>query len=187
MIVKEIGIDEMVTVGIMASMPKIKINENDETSHDRIISRKNDDSIYNPHNVGSVASCGSDTSILSTGHWQKIASSGDWADIDAIGECAEISTNGRRPIIKSNGINHHISTSGYCSRIISHGDDVNVASGGMAEIYSDGKMQHYTQVALTAKLRQSEITQIYVLALPTDMSIHVARMRELCHLKTNRL
>ena len=155
MIIKEIGIDEMVTVGIMASMPKIKVNENDETIHDRIISRKNDDRIYNPHNVGSVASCGSDTSILSTGHWQKIASSGDWADIDAIGECAEISTNGRRPIIKSNGINHHISTSGYCSRIISHGDDVNVASGGMAEIYSDGK-----NATLYASCMDSQIASI---------------------------
>ena len=120
MIVKEIGIDEMVTVGIMYSFPKIKINENDKTSHDMIISRKNADSIYNPHYVGRVASCGSNTSILSTGHWQKIASSGEWADIVATGACAEIST------------------SGYYSRIISHGDDVNVASAGMAKIYSDG-------------------------------------------------
>ena len=155
MIVKEIGIDEIVTVGIMASMPKIKANENDETSHDRIISRKNDDSIYNPHNVGSVASCGTNTSILSTGHWQKIASSGDWADIDAIGECAEISTNGRRPIIKSNGINHHISTSGYASRIISHGDDVSVSASNGAEIYSDGK-----NATLYASCMDSQIASI---------------------------
>ena len=155
MIVKEIGIDEMVTVGIMASMPKIKINENDETSHDRIISRKNSDSIYNPHNVGRVASCGNNTSILSKGYWQKIASSGDWADIDAIGECAEISTNGRRPIIKSNGINHHISTSGYASRIISHGHDVSVSASDRAEIYSDGK-----NATLYASCMDSQIMSI---------------------------
>ena len=155
MIVKEIGIDEMVTVGIMASMPKIKINENDETSHDRIISRKNSDSIYNPHNVGRVASCGNNTSILSKGYWQKIASSGDWADIDAIGECAEISTNGRRPIIKSNGINHHISTSGYASRIISHGHDVSVSASDRAEIYSDGK-----NATLYASCMDSQIASI---------------------------
>lgn len=117
----------------------------------------------------------------------KIASSGDWDGIYAIGECAKISTNGTLPIIKSNGTNHHISTSGYYSRIISHGHDVSVSASDRAEIYSDGKMQHYTQVALTVKLRQSEITQIYVLALPTDMSIHVARVQGLCHLKTNRL
>ena len=138
-IVKEMSIDEMVTVGIMSSMPKIKVNENDKIINDRIISRKNDDRIYNPHNVGRVASCGRNTSILSTGHWQKIASSGDWDDIYAIGECAEISTNGRLPIIKSNGINHHISTSGYASRIISHGHDVSVSASDRAEIYSDGK------------------------------------------------
>ena len=155
MIIKEIGIDEMVTVGIMASMPKIKIIENDETSHDRIISRKNADSIYNPHNVGSVASCGSDTSILSTGNWQKIASSGDCADIDAIGECAEISTNGRRPIIKSNGINHHISTSGCGSIIISHGHDVSVSASDRAEIYSDGK-----NATLYASFMDSQIASI---------------------------
>ena len=155
MIIKEIGIDEMVTVGIMASMPKIKINENDETSHDRIISRKNADSIYNPHNVGSVASCGSDTSILSTGNWQKIASSGDLADMYAIGECAEISTNGRRPIIKSNGINHHISTSGCGSLIISHGHDVSVSASDRAEIYSDGK-----NATLYASFMDSQIASI---------------------------
>ena len=155
MIVKEICIDEMVTVGIMASMPKIKINENDETSHDRIISRKNADSIYNPHKVGRVASCGSNTSILAKGYWQKIASSGDWADIYAIGECAEISTNGRRPIIKSNGINHHISTSGYASRIISHGHDVSVSASDRAEIYSDGK-----NATLYASCMDSQIASI---------------------------
>ena len=155
MIVKEIDIDEMVTVGIMASMPKIKINENDETSNDRIISRKNADSIYNPHKVGRVASCGNNTSILSKGYWQKIASSGDWADIDAIGECAEISTNGRRPIIKSNGINHHISTSGYGSRIISHGHDVSVSASDRAEIYSDGK-----NATLYASCMDSQIASI---------------------------
>lgn len=154
-IVKEIGIDEMVTVGIMASFPKIKINENDETSHDMIISRKDADSIYNTHNLGRVASCGSNTSILSTGHWQKIASSGDLADIDAIGGCAEISTNGRRPIIKSNGTNHHISTSGYCSRIISHGHDVSVSSSDKAEIYSDGK-----NATLYASCMDSQIASI---------------------------
>ena len=155
MIVKEIGIDEMVTVGIMSSLPKIKINENDETSHDRIISRKNDDRIYNTHNVGCVASCGTNTSILSTGHWQKIASSGDWDDIYAIGECAEISTNGRLPIIKSNGINHHISTSGYASRIISHGNDVSVSASDRAEIYSDGK-----NATLYASCMDSQIASI---------------------------
>ena len=154
-IVKEIGIDEMVTLGIMASIPKIKVNENDKISNDRIISCKNDDRIYNPHNVGRVASCGSNTSILSIGHWQKIASSGDWDDIYAIGDCAEISTNGRLPIIKSNGINHHISTSGYSSRIISHGHDVNVASGSMAEIYSDGK-----NATLYASYMDSQIASI---------------------------
>ena len=137
MIVKEIGIDEMVTVGIMYSFPKIKINENDKTSHDMIISRKNADSIYNPHYVGRVASCGSNTSILSTGHWQKIASSGEWADIVATGACAEIST------------------SGYYSRIISHGDDVNVASAGMAKIYSDGK-----NATLYANCTDSQIASI---------------------------
>lgn len=155
MIVKEIGIDEMVTVGIMASMPKIKVNENDEISDDRIISRKNADRIYNPHDVGSVASCGSNTSILSTGYWQKIASSGDWADIDAIGECDEISTNGRRTIIKSNGKNHHISTSGYASRIISHGHDVSVSSSDRAEIYSDGR-----NATLYASYMDSQIASI---------------------------
>ena len=155
MIVKEICIDEMVTVGIMASMPKIKINENDETSHDRIISSKNSDSIYNPHKVGRVASCGSNTSILSKEYWQKIASSGDCADIYAIGECAEISTNGRRPIIKSNGINHHISTSGYASRIISHGHDVSVSASDRAEIYSDGK-----NATLYASCMDSQIASI---------------------------
>ena len=155
MIVKEIGIDEMVTVGIMYSFPKIKINENDKTSHDMIISRKNADSIYNPHYVGRVASCGSNTSILSTGHWQKIASSGDWDDIYAIGECAEISTNGRLPIIKSNGINHHISTSGYASRIISHGNDVSVSASDRAEIYSDGK-----NATLYASCMDSQIASI---------------------------
>ena len=154
-IVKEIGIDEMVTLGIMESMPKIKVNENDKISNDRIISCKNDDRIYNPHNVGRVASCGSNTSILSIGHWQKIASSGDCDDIYAIGDCAEISTNGRLPIIKSNGINHHISTSGYSSRIISHGRDVNVASGSMAEIYSDGK-----NATLYASYMDSQIASI---------------------------
>ena len=137
MIVKEIGIDEMVTVGIMYSFPKIKINENDKTSHDMIISRKNADSIYNPHYVGRVASCGSNTSILSTGHWQKIASSGEWADIVATGACAEIST------------------SGYYSRIISHGDDINVASAGMAKIYSDGK-----NATLYANCTDSQIASI---------------------------
>ena len=155
MIVKEIGTDEMVTLGIMASMPKIKIIENDETSHDRIISRKNADSIYNPHKVGRVASCGSNTSILSKEYWQKIASSGDCADIYAIGECAEISTNGRRPIIKSNGINHHISTSGYASRIISHGHDVSVSASDRAEIYSDGK-----NATLYASFMDSQIASI---------------------------
>ena len=155
MIVKEIGIDEMVTLGIMASMPKIKVNENDKIINDRFISRKNDDRIYNPHNFGRVASCGSNTSILSIGHWQKIASSGDCDDIYAIGDCAEISTNGRLPIIKSNGINHHISTSGYSSRIISHGHDVNVASGSMAEIYSDGK-----NATLYASYMDSQIASI---------------------------
>lgn len=154
-IVKEIGIDEMVTLGIMASIPKIKVNENDKISNDRIISCKNDDRIYNQHNFGRVASCGSNTSILSIGHWQKIASSGDCDDIYAIGDCAEISTNGRLPIIKSNGINHHISTSGYSSRIISHGHDVNVASGSMAEIYSDGK-----NATLYASYMDSQIASI---------------------------
>ena len=155
MIVKEIGIDEMVTLGIMASMPKIKVNENDKIINDRIISRKNDDRICNPHNVGRVASCGSNTSILSTGHWQKIASSGDWDDIYALGECAEISTNGRLPIIKSNGINHHISTSGYSSRIISHGHDVSVSASDRAEIYSDGK-----NATLYASCMDSQIASI---------------------------
>ena len=154
-IVKEIGIDEMVTLGIMASMPKIKVNENDKISNDRIISCKNDDRIYNPHNVGRVASCGSNTSILSIGHWQKIASSGDCDDIYAIGDLAEISTNGRLPIIKSNGINHHISTSGYASRIISHGHDVSVSASDRAEIYSDGK-----NATLYASCMDSKIASI---------------------------
>ena len=154
-IVKEMSIDEMVTVGIMSSMPKIKVNENDKIINDRIISRKNDDRIYNPHNVGRVASCGRNTSILSTGHWQKIASSGDLDDIYAIGEYAEISTNGRRPIIKSNGSAHSISTSGYCSRIISHGNDVSVSASDRAEIYSDGK-----NATLYASCMDSQIASI---------------------------
>ena len=139
-IVKEMSIGELVEIGIMSSSQIIEVKKDDESRiKSRIISSKTADSIYNPNELGKVASCGSNTSILSIGHLQNIASSGDGADIDVTGDYTEVSANGRQPIIKSVGAFQNIFTSGHGSRVISHGDDVNVASGGMAEIYSDGE------------------------------------------------
>lgn len=136
-IVKEIGIDEMVTLGIMASMTKIKVNENDKISNDMIISCKNDDRIYNPHNFGRVASRGSNTSILSIGHWQKIASIGDNANI-----CIS-STHG---YVNSCGSNARIMSLEDKSTIESTGEKALVISAGN---YTKAKAKVGSWIVLT--------------------------------------
>lgn len=95
--------------------------------------------IYASDIYARISSIGDNTSILSIGDYNRIASSGRETKIDVAGKNTNVSVSALEPIIKSNGSSHSISISGHKSRVISHGDYVNVASTGIAKIYSDGE------------------------------------------------
>ena len=95
--------------------------------------------IYASDIYARISSIGDNTSILSIGDYNRIASSGRETKIDVTGKNTNVSVSGLEPIIKSNGSANSISISGHKSRVISHGDYVNVASTGIAKIYSDGE------------------------------------------------